>query len=149
MAGSGSNLASQNLGGDQKMDKAKTNFVIIISVLAIVSLFLIGYAASLSVQLGAEKTKAMQLNDQITGLKDKVNDSEAQLASVTANTAGQADLVNSLRASVKSLQSSLDTANAESAKLKTEYANLEAKLKAEVPVNTPEPAASEAVPANQ
>ncbi len=131
------------------MDKAKTNFIIIISVLAIVSLFLIGYAASLSAQLGAEKVKTMQFNDQIAGLKAKVNDSEAQLASVIAKTTDQTNLVNSLQASVSSLQGLLDTANVESAKLKTEYANLEAKLKTEVPVNTPEPAASEAVPANQ
>ncbi|HAZ09767.1 MAG TPA: hypothetical protein DCY56_01485 [Candidatus Omnitrophica bacterium] len=124
------------------MDKVKTNFVIVITISVIVSLVLIGYAASLSSQLGAEKIKTMQLNDQIAGFKTKVNDLDVQLTTTTAKASDQASLVTSLQSSLNSLRSSLDTANAESDKLKTAYANLESKLKAEVPVNAPQPAAN-------
>jgi chromosome segregation ATPase len=124
------------------MDKVKTNFVIIISVLVIVSLVLIGYAASLSAQVGAEKIKTMQLNDQIAGFKAKVNDLKVQLTTATANASDQTSLVTSLQSSLNSLRSSLDTANAELEKLKTANIDLESKLKAEVPVNAPQPAAN-------
>jgi chromosome segregation ATPase len=124
------------------MDKVKTNFVIIITISVIVSLVLIGYAASLNSQLSAEKIKTMQLNDQIAGFKAKVNDLEAQLTTTTAKASDQTSLVTSLQSSLNSLRSSLDTANAESDKLKTAYADLESKLKAEVPVNAPQPAAN-------
>ncbi len=124
------------------MDKVKTNFVIIITISVIVSLVLIGYAASLNSQLSAEKIKTMQINDQIAGFKTKVNDLEAQLTTTTAKASDQTSLVTSLQSSLNSLRSSLDTANAESDKLKTAYANLESKLKAEVPVNAPQPAAN-------
>lgn len=124
------------------MDKVKTNFVIVITISVIVSLVLIGYAASLNSQLSAEKIKTMQLNDQIAGFKTKVNDLEAQLTTTTAKASDQTSLVTSLQSSLNSLRSSLDIANAESDKLKTAYANLESKLKAEVPVNAPQPAAN-------
>ena len=124
------------------MDKVKTNFVIVITVSVILCIVLIGYAANLSSQLGAEKIKTMQLNDQIAGLNAKTNDLQAQLAGAATAANDHVSLVNSLQASVKSLQSSLDTANAELNKLKTAYANLESKLKAEVPVNAPQPAAN-------
>jgi len=115
------------------MDKTKKNFVIIISVLVIMSLVLIAYVASLNAQLNAEKIKTMQLNDQIAGLNAKANNSQAQLANAITNANDQTNLVNSLR-------SSLDTTNAELDKLKTEYADLESKLKAQVSVSMPQPA---------
>ncbi len=131
------------------MDKTKTNFVIVIAVLVIVSLVLIGYVASLSAQLSSEKTKTMQFNNQIAGFNTKVNDLQTQLTSATTKASDQTNLVNSLQNSLNSLRSSLDTANAELVKLKTVNADLESKLKAQVSVNTPEPAADEVVPANQ
>nr|MBU1328322.1 hypothetical protein [Candidatus Omnitrophota bacterium] len=124
------------------MDKIKTNFVIIIAISVILCIVLMGYAAGLSSQLGAEKIKTMQLNDQIAGLNAKVNDSQAQLASAVTKANDQTNLVNSLQASVNSLRSSLDTANVELEKLKTAYANLESKLKVQIPVSMPQPAAN-------
>jgi len=105
------------------MDKTK----IILTVLCIVA---IGYAASLNAQLGAEKTKTMQLNDQIAGLKTKVSGLEMQLTSAATRSNDQVALVNNLR-------NSLDKVNAELGKLKTAYSSLESKLKEQVPVNVP------------
>lgn len=122
------------------MDKLKTNFVIIIAVLAIAALILIGYAASLSAQLSAEKTIVSQLNGQIAGLNAKANDLQAELAGAVTKANDQMNLVNSLQASVNGLQGSLDTANAELEKLRTAYADLESKLKTEVPADVPQPA---------
>ncbi len=124
------------------MDKVKTNFVIVITVAIILCIVLMGYAASLNSQLGAEKIKTMQLNDQIAGLNTKVNDIESQLTTTTAKASDQTSRVTSLQSSLSNLQSSLDTANAELDKLKTAYANLESKLKAEVSIDVPKPAAN-------
>jgi len=124
------------------MDKAKTNFLIIIAVLVILCVVLAGYAAGLNSQLGAEKIKVMQLNDQIAGLNAKANDLQTQLASLTVQANDQTNLA-------VSLQKSLNAANAELASLKTEYVDLESKLKAQVSAEILQPAASEAVPANQ
>jgi chromosome segregation ATPase len=98
-----------------------------------------GYAASLNVQLNSEKAKTMQLSDQVAGFNATVNDLQMKLGSATANANSQTDLVNSLQGTVSSLQSSLDAANAELTKLKTAYADLESKLKAQIPVNLPQP----------
>ena len=122
------------------MDKVKTNFVIVIAALAILCIVLSGYAVNLNNQLGAEKTRAIELNDQITGFNTKVNSLEAQLTSATTKANDQTNLINSLQSSLNSLRSSLDTANVELEKLKTAYADLESKLKVEVPVNEPQPA---------
>lgn len=124
------------------MDKVKTNFVIVITVSVILCIVLVGYAAGLSSQLGAEKVKTMQLNDQIAGFKTKVNDLEVQLTTTTAKASDQTSLVTSLQSSLNSLRSSLDIANTEADKLKTAYANLESKLKEQVSVNAPQPAAN-------
>ena len=112
------------------MDKIKNNFVITVVVLVILCIAFAGYAASLNAQLGAEKTKAMQLNDQIAGLKTKVSGLEMQLTSATTQSNDQAAIVSNLK-------SSLDKVNAELGKLKTAYSDLESKLKEQVPVNIP------------
>lgn len=122
------------------MDKAKANLMIIIAVLAILCIVLVGYAASLNSQLGAEKTKVMQLNDQIVGLNDKANGLQTQLTSLTVQANDQTNLASSL-------QKSLSAANVELDSLKTAYADLESKLKAQVSAETLQPLDSEAVPA--
>jgi chromosome segregation ATPase len=118
-----------------KMDKIKNNFVIVVVALIILCIILAGYAANLNAQLSSEKIKTMQLNDQIAGLNTRVSDLQAQLISSATKTNDQAALVNSL-------QSSLDKLSAESEKLKTAYADLESKLKEQIPVNVLQPAAN-------
>ncbi|MCX5693479.1 MAG: hypothetical protein NTX47_07385 [Candidatus Omnitrophica bacterium] len=118
------------------MDKIKSNFMIVVAVLIVLCIVLAGYAASLNSQLSAEKTKVIQLNDQIAGLNAKANGLQTQLTSLTAQAGDQTTLVNSLQGSLNSLRSSLDTANAESEKLKTAYADLESKLKTQVLADT-------------
>ena len=115
------------------MDKIKNNSVVVVVILVILCVAFAGYAASLNAQLGAEKTKTMQLNDQIAGLKTKVSGLEVQLASVTTQSNDQAAIASNL-------QSSLDKANAGLEKLKAEYSDLESKLKEQVPVDIPLPA---------
>ena len=128
------------------MDKVKTNFVIAIAVLVILSIVLTGYAASLNSQLSAEKTKVMQLNDQIAGLNTKANGLQTQLTSLTGQANDQTNRANNL-------QNSLNAANAELGNLRAAYADLESKLKAQIAaaeaLKTPsQPAVSEAVPVN-
>ena len=107
------------------MDKAKTNSVIAIGVLIVVCIVLMGYAASINAQLSAEKIKTAQLSDQVAGLNAKAKDLAGQLTSATAQADNQANLANSL-------QSSLNVSKGELEKLKTAYAELEAKLKSEI-----------------
>jgi len=110
------------------MDKIKSNFIIVAVALVFLCVVLAGYAVILNGQLGAEKTKVMQLNDQIAGLKAKSGDLEKQLTGLTAKSIDQANLsVN--------LQKSLAMANTELENLKTAYTNLESKLKTQVPAN--------------
>ena len=110
------------------MDKVKTNFVIAIAVLVVLSIILAGYAASLNGRLGDEKTKIMQLNDQISGLNAKANDLQAQLTSLTVQANDQTNLVSSL-------QKALSASNTELENLKTAYVDLESKLKAQGTAN--------------
>jgi peptidoglycan hydrolase CwlO-like protein len=121
------------------MDKLKTNLMIIIAVLVVLCIVLIGYSANLNAQLGAEKTKTMQLNDQIAGLTAKVKDVQSQLAGANTKTSDQANVVTSLQGSVDSLKKSLDTADTELANLKTAYVNLESKLKEQAATAVPQP----------
>ena len=107
--------------------------IIVIAVLVILCIVLAGYAASLNSQLGAEKTKTMQLNDQIAGLNAKANGLQTQLTSLTTQAANQTNLASSL-------QNSLNAAKAELGNLRTAYADLESKLKTQVPVNVLQPA---------
>jgi|GEM_PF-1255404 len=124
------------------MDKVKIGLIAIIAVLVIVSIILTGNVANLNMQLGAEKAKTSQLNNQIAGSNTTVNDLQAQLASATARAAEQSNLANSLQASVSNLQNSLSAANAELEKIKTAYADIESKLKEQIPViSAPQPAA--------
>jgi chromosome segregation ATPase len=104
------------------MDKAKTNLIIIIA-LVVICISMASYAANLNSQLGAEKTRVMQLNDQIAGLTNKANGLEAQLTSLTVQSSDQTNLVSSL-------QKSLNTTSMELENLKTAYTELELKLKA-------------------
>ncbi|MDO8603687.1 MAG: hypothetical protein Q7O04_07560 [Candidatus Omnitrophota bacterium] len=106
------------------MDKAKVNFVII-GALVVLCVVIIGYAASLNAQLGAEKTKTMQLNDRIAGLNSKVNDLNVQLTGVTTQANEKTMLLNNL-------QSSLGAAMAEIDSLKTLKAELESKLQSAI-----------------
>ncbi|MBU1913500.1 MAG: hypothetical protein KKB22_08210 [Candidatus Omnitrophica bacterium] len=107
------------------MDKAKTNFMVVIAVLAVLCIIFMGYSASLNSQLGTEKTRTMQLNDQIAGLNSKVNDLKMQLNNATAQSANQGTLASNL-------QSSLNTAMAEIDNLKMLKAELELKLESAV-----------------
>ena len=107
------------------MDKMKTNFVIAVVVLVVVCIALIGYAASVNAQLSAEKIKTEQLNDRIAGLDAKTKDLTAQLTSAMGQAENQANLLNNL-------QSSLNASKGELEKLKTAYAELESKLRAEI-----------------
>ena len=122
------------------MDKIKSNFMIAVAVLVVLCIVIAGYAASLNSQLNAEKTKGMQLNDQIAGLNTKASGLQAQLASLIAQAGDQKNIANNL-------QNSLNAANAELGNLKTAYADLESKLKARISADTLQPAAIEAVPA--
>jgi len=122
------------------MDKAKVNFAIVIAVLVVLCIGIAGYAASLNSQLSAEKTKVMQLNDQIAGLNSKANGLQAQLVGLTAQASNQTSIVNGL-------ENSLNAANAELGNLRAAYADLESKLKAKISAETMQPAAIEAVPA--
>ena len=97
--------------------------IIVIAVLVILCIVLAGYAASLNSQLGAEKTKTMQLNDQIAGLQGKAVDLQAKLNTLTSQANNQAGIVSSL-------QGSLDAARSEINNLKATQAELESKLKA-------------------
>jgi len=121
------------------MDKAKANLMVIITVSAIICVVLIGYAASLNSQLGASKTKVMQLNDQIAGLNDKANGLQTQLTSLTVQANDQTNLASNL-------QKSLNAVNTELNSLKIAYADLEAKLKAQISAGTLQPLVSEAIP---
>jgi len=106
------------------MYKVKNNFVIVIAALSVLCIALAGYAAGLNSRLNTEKTKTLQLNDRIAGLNAKVNDLQAQLASAAVKANLAADL-----------QVSLDAVNAELAKLKAAYADLESKLTTQIPLN--------------
>jgi len=116
------------------MDKIKSNFMVVVAVLIVLCIVLAGYATSLNSQLGAEKTKVIQLNDQIAGLNAKANDLQTQLTSLTAQASDQTNLANSL-------QNFLNAANAELGKLRTAYADLESKLKTQVLADTTQSAA--------
>ncbi len=131
------------------MDKVKTNFVIVISVLAILCVVLAGYAMSLNGQLGAEKTKTLQLNDRIAGLNTKTNDLQTQLTTAVNKANDEANLAGNLQNTLNNMRGSLDAANAELEKLKTAYADLELKTKAQAPGNIPQPAAKQAVPSKE
>lgn len=109
------------------MDKVKINFTVIITVLAVVCIVLMGYAMSLNSQLGAERIKNLQLNDQIAGLNFKAGDLQVQLTKATAQ-------VNSQTGLAAGLQAALDKVSAELADLKAAYSDLESKLKAQIPV---------------
>ena len=109
------------------MDKVKINFTVIIAVLVVVCIVLMGYVASLNSQLSAEKTRTLQLDDQIAGLNSKAGDLRVQLTKATAQ-------VNSQTGLAANLQATLDKVNAELADLKTAYSDLESKLKAQVSV---------------
>lgn len=122
------------------MDKAKKNLVIAVAMLAIVCVIAAAYAVTLNAQLGTEKTKAMQSNDQIAKLKTEAADLQVQLTNATSKANDQMNLINSLQNSVSSLRSSLDATSAELEKFKTAYADLESKLKTQAPVNVPQPA---------
>jgi predicted nucleic acid-binding Zn-ribbon protein len=122
------------------MDKIKSNFIIAIVALVVLCIILVSYAAGLNGQLGAEKTKVMQLNDQIAGLNAKTSELQAQLSSLTAQAGSQTNLVNSL-------QNSLNAANTELDNLRAAYTGLELKLKEKIAAEALHPAAIEAVPA--
>jgi chromosome segregation ATPase len=115
------------------MDKVKSNFIIVVVVLIVLCVVLAGYAAGLNGQLGAEKTKVMQLNDQIAGLKAKASDLETQLASLTVKDIDRANLAANLQNSLSAANTELGNFKAELENLKTAYAILELKLKAQVP----------------
>jgi predicted nucleic acid-binding Zn-ribbon protein len=109
------------------MDKTKTNLVIIIALIVLCIVIAI-YAADLNSQLGAEKIRIMQLNDQIAGLNAKAGGLEAQLTGLKAQSNDQTNLVSGL-------QKSLSAASLELESLKAAYAELESKLKAQEPAN--------------
>jgi len=107
------------------MNKLKINSVVIIAILVVLSIVLVSYAADLNSQLGAEKTKTMQLNDQIAGLNAKVNDLKAQLDKAAVQSSSQAALAGNL-------QGSLNAAMAEIDNLKMLKAELESKLESAI-----------------
>ena len=109
------------------MDKVKTNFTVVIVVLAVICIVLMAYASGLNGQLSAERIKTLQLNDQIAGLNYKVGDLQVQLTKATAQVNNQTGLA-------ANLQVTLDKVNTELADLKTAYSDLESKLKAQVSV---------------
>ena len=122
------------------MDKAKTNSLIAIIILIILCVALIGYSATLNTQLGSEKTKLMQLNNQILGLDSKVKDLQAKLDSANSQVNNQTNIANNL-------QNALNVSNQDLNNLRAAYADIETKLKEAVAKTVSEikPEAQEAV----